>query len=367
MNTFTQQNWRQYCDRELAAAATILTAHGFTLDTDQPHLKGERFLMQAVTTESGHKLILFGVDQTGMRVVIKASRDQAGKRELAHERHCRSVLNQLKFAAEVFITPPEVAWIEETGFLIAVTAYIDQVSTFLERPITEQFDFALAAFKAQEGTHATTYNHQKLIKSVYTLRTAPDYIQQFETFKNDLTTGSHAKKITPLLTEATEFLIRHKVTIDQYSGFLTHTDFVPHNIRIDTANTIYLLDHSSLTFGNKYEGWARFLNFMALYHPALEQAFVKYVRDNRVESELLSLKLMRIYRLGEIIWYYQNKLAFCEGNLKQLNQVRVRFWSDILDHILHDQPIPPSLISEYQSTRDSLRTEDEKQRQKNLH
>lgn len=368
MNTPTQQNWQQYCEAELAVVIPVLKHHGFTLDADQPHLKGERFLMQAVTTASGRKLILFGTNHTNERVVIKATRDPAGKQELRHERKCRTILHQMKFAAEVFATPPEVAFIEADDVVIAITKYIDQVSTFLERPLAEQFDFALAAFKAQEGTHATTYNHRAAIGKVYDLRCADDYLSQFSVFTSDLTTGlSTNSALHKTLADTFSLLTTHKQTIDQYAGFLTHTDFVPHNIRIDVTGTMYLLDHSSLTFGNKYEGWARFINFMELYNPPLATALAQYVADNRTPEESLSLKLMRSYRLGEIIWYYYNKIAVCDGNLKILNQTRITFWSTILNHVLHDTPIPPSLISAYQTTRDSLRTPDEKQRQQGLH
>ena len=134
--------------------------------------------------------------------------------------------------------------------------------------------------------------------------------------------------------------------IEQYSGFLTHTDFVPHNIRVVGEN-IYLLDHSSIRFGNKYEGWARFCNFMALYNPPLEKALVKYVADNRTEEESISLRLMRIYRLGEIIWYYTSALDKSYGNLFALNKKRVELWSKMLENLLSENSLPESFIEDY--------------------
>ena len=163
-----------------------------------------------------------------------------------------------------------------------------------------------------------------------------------------------------------EQLREHEKTIEQYSGFLTHTDFVPHNIRIHD-DTIYLLDHSSLTFGNKYEGWARFVNFMTLYNPMLENALVTYVKENRTPEESVSLRMMRIYRLGEIIWYYVQTLEKSTGDLHTLNTARITFWSTVLTHILKDERIPESIITEYKKTRDSLRSDDEKKRQQGLH
>lgn len=364
----TKENWQLYCQKELKQLTPLLAKYGFVLDIDQPHLKGERFLMQAATTAGGRKLILFGCDKQGKKVVIKATRDTSGQEELKHERHCREVLKKLKFAAETFHTPPEVAWLEVDGFIISINSYIDQVSTFLERPLAEQFDIALKAFKAQEGTHATTYSHKKLITGVYDERTSYTYLENFNKFITEIKKDLPDKQnLHTLLEDTLSCLTKNQRTIEQYTGFLTHTDFVPHNVRIDENGTLYLLDHSSITFGNKHEGWARFINFMTLYNPELATALTKYVADNRAEEEQLSLQLMRCYRLGELIWYYTNKLPYSEGNLKILNQIRIDFWAAILNHVLNKKPIPTSLIVDYQNKRDSLRSNDEKERQKNLH
>ncbi len=141
---------------------------------------------------------------------------------------------------------------------------------------------------------------------------------------------------------------------------------MPHNIRI-VGDDIYLLDHSSLRFGNKYEGWARFLNFMALYNPPLEQALLQYVRENRSSEESESLQCMRVYRLGEIIWYYVSTLAKSSGDLRVLNEKRVAFWTNVLEAILENKPVPEDVLTEYKRTRDSLRTPEERQRQIGLH
>lgn len=368
MATQTKDSWVDYCTSELDRLRPILAERGFALEAEQPHLKGERFLMQAATTSGGVKLILFGRDTTGTRVVIKATRDLAGQAELRHERTCREVLHQLKFAAEVFHTPPEVAWIETAGFVVSVQEFIDQVTTFLERPLPEQFSLALSAFKAQEGTHATTFSHRRLIAGVYDERNSETYLRQFAQFTIDTTTNlPEATDVAALLAQTQKTLEAERVRLEQYTGFLTHTDFVPHNIRIDANGTMYLLDHSSLTFGNKHESWARFVNFMTLYNPPLAAALTQYVADNRSNEEQESLWLMRLYRLGELIWYYQNKLPFSEGNLHTLNHTRVFFWADVLRHVLAQEAVPPSIITEYQKTRDALRSADEKERQRGLH
>jgi len=366
--TDAKKAWEDYCIKNSAVLASILQKHGFTLDEVQPHISGERFLMQAVTTTSGKKLILLGKDEKGDRVVIKGTSDTAGIKEITHERNCREILKKLDFAGEVFHTPEEVAYILENGYVITVQKFIEQPCSFLERPIELQFTLALTAFKGQESAHAATFKHRKVIEKVFGIRTKEMYLHTFASFEENIAhTLKDNEELASLLSQAKQFLTENGETIEQYSGFLTHTDFVPHNIRISADNTIYLLDHSSLTFGNKYEGWARFLNFMTLYNPALQKALETYVKDNRSAEEVLSLQLMRVYRLGEIIWYYVRTLSQSSGNLLALNTARIHFWEDVLSSVLKNEDVAQSVIENYTQTRDSLRSEDEKQRQKGLH
>jgi len=130
---------------------------------------------------------------------------------------------------------------------------------------------------------------------------------------------------------------------------------------------MYLLDWSSLEFGNKHESWARFLNFMTLYNPALETLLIEYVEHNRAPEERESLQLMRLYRLCELITYYANTLHKSEGDLLKLNQTRVQFWHDVLLVEITNQRVSPSLVTEYTNSRDQLRSQSEKERQVNLH
>lgn len=363
-----RQAWEAYRARELAVVAPMLAKLGFELEPEQPHLGGERYLMQAVTTASGKKLILLGRRaKDGMRVVIKTTSDTGGKRELEHERKCRRVLHKINFAYRVFHSPAEILFTERSGYLISIQAFIEQERPFLARPLEEQFALALTVFKAQEGAHATTYGHERLVRTSFGTMETAAYLRTFAGFKDNILRelpDEHALRRP--LDEAFALLEKERETIEQYCGFLTHTDLVPHNIRVKGGD-IYLLDHSSLRFGNKYEGWARFVNFMALYNPPLAEALREYVRLNRTSEESLSLKLMRVYRLGEIIWYYTNTLKKCSGNLRLLNEARVRFWSRVLDAVLHDETTPPEVLAEYRRTRDALRSEDEKFRQKDLH
>lgn len=196
---------------------------------------------------------------------------------------------------------------------------------------------------------------------------ASDYIKKFVKYKDRIfslfPSDNNLKKV---LTEAQKTLEKNSSTINLYSDFLTHWDFVPHNIRIKDGN-IYLLDHSSIRFGNKHESWARFINFMILYNRTLEKNLLKYLRDNRSKEEILSLKLMRIFRLSEILSFYANTLSKAEGDLLILNQKRFEFWTYVLESVIHNREISDEIVDAYKHDRDKLRSKEENIRQKGLH
>lgn len=361
-----QQAWEAYVREELDYFTPLLHEKGYTLNEHQPQVQGERYLMQAITTTSGKKVILFGGTKDGMKVVIKASTDPHGRKEIEHERASRELLQRIKFAYNVFFSPQELLYEKTAAHTIFIQEFIEQSSPFIERPLEEQFTLALKAFKAQEGARATTYEHEKIVRDAFSYADAAFYLEQFICFIDSIKASYDDQKLFALLEETLAYLTQHAALMDQYRGFLTHTDFVPHNIRIKD-DVIYLLDHSSLRFGNKYEGWARFLNFMTLYSPKLEDACLYYLTENRIEAELQSLKLMRLYRLGEILWFYIQNLPRTEGNLHTLTKKRILFWSEVLDALLHDEKLPEGTRAAYIQDRDALRSEDEKQRQKNLH
>ncbi len=367
-NTDNKQIWKKYRERELAEILPILKKLGFKLDREQPHLEGEKYLMRAVTTASGKKLILLGRrEQDGKRVIIKATSDKNGIREIEHERICRDMLQKIGFAYQTFFSPRELLFTKQEKFTISAQEFLKQEIPFTERPLREQFSLALKAFKAQESAHAATYGHGKIITKTFGRVNAKWYLNSYQTFQENIKKClPEDKHIQVLLRKGNELLLEHKQTIEQYGGFLTHTDFVPHNFRI-IGNDIYLLDYSSLRFGNKHEGWARFLNFMALYNQPLEEAFLLYVKNNRAEEEYLSLKLMRVYRLGEIIWFYTSLLKKTSGDLHTLTKLRVKLWTLILEAALGNKQISKEIIDKYKCERDNLRSEEEKKRQINLH
>lgn len=355
--------------QERTLLTPILASLGFALDEDQPHIGGERYLMQSVTTKSGRKLILLGTHtDSGDRVVIKATRDSAGQAELRHERICRLAMNSMPFAYQKFLHPEELYFGEKSGFVISIQRYIEQSSPFLGRPIREQFNYALGALKAQESSHAATYEQIRTIRTTFGTSNAASYVSRARGFARNIArnAGNSQTILLEVAAEMLQTVEQSTERIEQYGNFLTHTDFVPHNFRIQDGN-FYLLDYSSLRFGNKHEGWARFLNFMLIHNPELEGAFLKYFADNRAPEEQESLRIMRIYRLGEIILYYLQTLPKSEGGLKALNSARADFWAAVLRAQLDRTPLPDAVRIEYIQTRNSLRSEEENVRQHDLH
>ncbi len=360
-NKNVKQAWAEYCERELAGVSPILAEFGFALDREQPHLGGERYLM------SGKKLVLVGMRiSDNKRVIIKVSSDKNGMREIDRERNARTILHRLPFAYRTFFSPEELFYTRRGGYCISITSYIEQKRSFLARPIEEQFSLILETFKAQEGVHATTYAHAAIIRNVFGIWDADKYLRSFISFRTEtLMYEPKNRQLAEVFDRAREFLAQHAKTIEQYCGFLTHEDFALQNLRIAEKN-IYLIDNASLRFGNKYESWARFLNFMLLYNRPLEQALIQYVHDNRSEEEILSLRLMRIYKIGELLHYHARAYANSDEQLKTLSKKRIEFWIQALESLLVDSPLSEEIIDEYKCLRDSLRSEEEKARQRVL-
>jgi hypothetical protein len=106
---------------------------------------------------------------------------------------------------------------------------------------------------------------------------------------------------------------------------------------------------------------------MTLYHPALETALLQYVRDNRAPEEHEALTLMRMYRLGEILWYYVKAHQQSTGDLQTLNHARIELWHTTLESLLAGSTLPNTVRETYIHTRDALRSAEEKNRQIGLH
>jgi len=79
------------------------------------------------------------------------------------------------------------------------------------------------------------------------------------------------------------------------------------------------------------------------------------------------VRLMRVYKLGFLLQFYTGALQKSSGNLRTLAEVRIAFWTEAMLAVLHDEPLVSGVIREYQATRDTLRSDEEKERQRKLH
>lgn len=365
MKTNSESQWQVYCEETIARAQPVLTALGYTLNDQQPHVLGERALTRPL--DGARKLVLLGKrTKDSLPVVIKVSDEQKGAEELRHEHACREVIEHLPFAYASFPAPQELLFTRAGDFTFLVTEYLAQDTTFLARPLLEQFTLLLKALKAQESVHATTYEHQRLVRKTFGTMSGTRYGDMAHQYESDSAVVMEDEEVRKLLSRAVAFLEEHADVLEQYGDFLTHWDFTPQNFRVHDE-TLHFLDLSSLRFGNKYEGWARLINFMVLYNPPLAAALIDYVRLNRAPEEMAALTAMRVYRLLELVRYYTTWLPRTEGDLLTLTHTRITFWLAILTHVLDGTPVPPALIEQYTMARDRLRSEDEKVRQHDLH
>lgn len=344
-------------EAELLALTPVLEALGYTLEEEQLHIGGERYLM------SPTKLVLMGQSKDGKRVVIKAAHSKEGKAEMKGEKQARDLLAKLSFANDSLHMPAELHFGEHGEYLVFITEYIEQEKIFVDRPLEEQFFLTLRAFEAQEMFHASTYEHLREIRDVFKKVSAKEYIQEFASFKEETLTKCPDERLAAVLEKSESFLREHEATIDRYANHLTHTDFVPHNLRLH-GRIIYLLDYAALCFANRHESWARFLNYMVVHNPALEKLLVEHLRSTRGADEYLSLRLMRVFKLGFLLRYYARSLEKTSGNLSELTRLRIMLWTQVLECILEDKEVPSTLIEEYIHTRNGLRSEEEKVRQR---
>jgi hypothetical protein len=362
------ETWERYRETELRRAEPLLRQAGFILDETQVHIKGERYLTKERDVGGGGlKLVLTGRRTSdSVRVIIKVSSDPQGIKEIERERACRTKVHTINFALRTFKTPEELYYGRHGDLVISITAYVEQERSFFEHALDEQFFLALRALETQEGVHATTHSHAAIIEDTFGSIGAAYYLSQFGSFVNDISRALPDRtELIGLLEDAQSMLDENRTIIERYSGFLTHADFVPNNLRV-ANNDIFLLDFSSVHFGNKYESWARFVNFMVHHNPKLEHALSEYVRANRGAEEHFVLRLMRIYKIGFLLAYYAKALEKTSGNLRILTEHRLRLWSEAMQAILHDRPISHEIVASYVEELHKLRSEDERARQKEL-
>lgn len=344
----------------LEESKKILTEYGFYLDENQPYISGERFLM------AKSKLVLSGeTSAPSTKVIVKISNLDSGRKEIRDEKNIRDLLASLAFADKIIAFPKEIFFKDTDMCTIWVTEYIEQEKIFVAYPVEEQFFMALRAFEAQEAFHATTFEHTRKIAPTFEIFDQKKYQEVFHAFVETLEKEYGNREATRTLARAEKFFAENINVVNHYGRFLTHTDFVPHNFRIKNKE-IYMLDCSAVHFGNKYEGWARFLNYMYIHNPALERLLTEYIRKNRGEEEYLSLRLMRLYKAGHLLAYYARSLKETTGDLRKLTELRLNLWNDILKCLLDDAPPTEKLITNYRTERNALRSLEEKERQKDF-
>ena len=347
---------------ELPTISALLKPLGCSLDELQPYISGERYLM------AGGKLVLAGTDvKSGEKVIIKASNQTDGKKEISSEKKSRDLMRSLSFADKKILIPEEVFYGEKDGYVFLIMRFIPQDKVFVGHTVEEQFFIALSAFEAQESFHATTYEHLRAVKDVFPMLSGAEYLNDFKRLKDSILKKNPNESLRGELDKAEIFLKENTITVDRYASYLTHTDFVPHNFRL-AEHALYMLDcvpnYATIHFGNKYEGWARFLNYMLIHSPELERLLAKYVRDSRGEDEYLSLRLMRVYKIAFLLDYYARSLEKTTGDLHKLTLARLDYWREALSSILEDRPVGKEVTEKYVATRNALRSEEEKERQR---
>lgn len=348
--------------RELDTIAGLIQPLGFSLDIKQPYISGERYLM------AGGKLVLAGVrEKDGAKVIIKTSHATDGKKEIESEKRSRDLMRSLSFADKKILIPEELYYGAEGEYIFLIMRFIPQEKVFAAHTIEEQFFIALSAFEAQESFHATTYEHLRTVKDVFPVLSSTEYLRDFKRLRDSILHLYLDESLRTTLEKTEKFLTENVITIDRYANYLTHTDFVPHNFRL-VEHTLYMLDcvpnYATVHFGNKYEGWARFLNYTLIHSPELERLLTTYVRENRGEDEHLSLRLMRAYKIVFLLEYYARSLAKTTGDLHALTLARLSYWREALIAILNDHPLAEEITEQYVKTRNQLRSAEEKERQR---
>lgn len=353
-----EQAWEAKLKKDLGYIEEILTPLGFSLDNEQLHISGERFLM------TRNKLVLSGENLAdGKKVIIKISDHPDGQNEIKQEKKTRDFLSDISFSRNTILFPQEIYFGVIKNYLIWISEFISQNKVFVAHTLEEQFFIILRAFESQESFHATTFEHQKKTKEVFESFRADDYLKGFENFKNIISKKYDDASLIKTMDQSEKFLQDNKNIINTYCNYLTHTDFVPHNFRVEEY-FVYMLDCSAVHFGNKYEGWARFLNYMAIHNPALERSLSEYILKNRNKDEYLNLQLMRIYKIGYLLKYYVESLQKTSGDLNKLTQKRIGFWHEVLKAVLKNDFVDKSIVDHYLENRDYLRSAEEKKRQK---
>lgn len=359
--SLTKEEWDKWKKEALVRVQEVLDMHDIVLDEVQNQLIGERYLM------SGKKLVLQGSNKHSLgKVIVKYSDDKHLINEISDERRRKKIIENIKFGYKSIYFPKELVWTLNNKYALLITEYIDQETVFVKYPIKEQFFYSLKALEAFEGVHSVVSKHDNELKSLSSPKSSEDYIRSFAEMKEDTEKQIPERKHTlEVLDDGLDFLKANQSLVQKYCDFLTHDDFVPHNMRI-LENDVVVLDHSSLVVGNKYESWARFLNFMIIYGRDLDNMLSEYVLTNRGEEEYTTLRLMRIYKVGFLINFYAKAINKTTGPLFNITDNRVKMWTKVMECLIQNVEIPIDLISQHHEILKNNRSEEEKIRHKEI-
>lgn len=305
------------------------------------------------------KRVLVGRDKEDQKVIIKVSDSPLGRSEIRTEKQSQDTLTGAVFTSETLLFPEELAYIDNDHYTVRVTKFIDQEKVFAAYPVDEQFFLVLRAFEIMEAFHAATFEHLRALSGI-PMHYARDYFISFRSFKENA--EKYSSELGETMSRAEKLLLENKAMVDVHSDRLTHTDFAPANFRVKD-HQVHLIDISSMLFGNKYEGLARFLNWAIIHSPELEKNLDQYVQTN-YPSEYKSLHLMRIYKAGFLINHYVQSLSKTNGDLYKLTEIRIDLWHIILKTLCKNETIDGNVLKQYRDKRDSLRSSGEIKRQR---
>lgn len=327
-----------------------------TLDKKQLNIGGERSIM------SPDKFVLTGIkNSTQAKVVLKCAKKPAGVKEMEQEHKVRSGLKGLPFAERELIMPEEIFYGRKGEYIVSVTAFIEQDKVFTDHTLQEQFFMSLYALECQESFHVTTREHHATIRNQFEIHSPDFYIAKAKRLADNV--KQNWPESSQHIDKAIDELSNNRKLLNSFNGYLIHSDFVPHNFRIKNRQ-LYLLDFVSFRLGNKYESWARFINFMEVHSPKLVPLLLDFVKRSRGEQEYKSLRLMRLYKIIFLLNYYANTLTKTEEDLRALTESRLTIWTHILESVLADTKVDEVKLENYYQERSNLRTDTEKERQR---
>ncbi len=328
---------------------------GITLDTTQLNIGGERSIM------SPYKYVLTGIkNNTQEKIILKCSNHPKGIKEIKNEHHIQNTLNSLPFSEQELLMPEEIFFGKKNNYTVLITLFIEQRKIFTDYSLEQQFFMSLHLLEYQETLHATTKEHRSSIRNLFPYNSPDFYLNHYQSMGDEIKSLWSGTNDT--IDIGFDFIKKNASLLNMFDRYLIHTDLVLHNLRINNRQ-FYLLDCVSFRLGNKYESWARFINFMEIHNPKLVPLLKQYIKDDRGETEYTTLSLMRIYKICFLMRFYAKSLQKTKGNLHSLTRARLVFWQHVLSSVIHDIPVSDKERITYYKQRNALRTEIEKKRQ----